>query len=800
MSATTTRSRFWAKIFGLNFAVGVVTGIPMEFQFGTNWSNFSRYSGGVIGQTLAMEGMFAFLLESAFVGALVFGEKRLGPRKHFLAAVAVAVGSWLSGYFILVTNAFMQHPVGYVVAADGTLGIGDLRAYLLNPWALVQFAHNQAAALVTGTFAVTAVGALYALRESHRDQARLYLRHGTVAGLAAAVLVAFPTGDRQAKMVARYQEPVLAAMEGRFETGPRAEITIIGQPNVKARRLDNPIKIPGMLSFLAYGTFHSDVRGLDAFPQETWPDNIELLYYAFHVMAGLGTIFIGLMGLANVQRLRGRLEVSRALLWALMLAFPFPFIANTAGWMTTELGRQPWLIYGLFRTRDGYSDIVSSGDVLFTLIGLTGLYFVLGLLYLYLVGREILHGPDPGGSVPPPPLDREPVIAGGHMVEVWFVLLCVTLVVFAVLDGWNIGAGALHLIAGKTASERREIIAAIGPHWSWHEVWLLAAGGTFLLAFPSVMATSFAGFYLALWFVLWSFILRGVSIEVGGHLQDRLWQSWWDFVFAVSSVLLAVLFGAALGNVIRGVPLDGSGKFSMSLFTDFGVRGRVGILDWYTLSVAVFTTVLLSAHGATYLRLKTTGLVHERGERLARWLWAGVLVLFPVISLETWIVRPALYQAMIERPAAWLAVAVVLAGAWALITGLRGTERASRLCRIMRGDRRPPGGRSGQCVSHDAALDPRARAFDDRLHWRCPGARARPGLDLVADRVRARGHVFHGDHAEFPRQGKAGGGHAGVLLNPCAGVACTAVTCQAYTRSATYTRVPALTSGPSGPS
>ena len=149
-----------------------------------------------------------------------------------------------------------------------------------------------------------------------------------------------------------------------------------------------------MLSFLAYGTFHSEVRGLDAFPEDTWPTNIELLYYSFHVMAGLGTMFIGLMGLANLQRLRGRLEASRLLLWALMLAFPFPFIANTAGWMTTELGRQPWLVYGLFRTQQGYSDVVSSGDVLFTLIGVMGLYAVVGLLYLYLVGREILHGPE----------------------------------------------------------------------------------------------------------------------------------------------------------------------------------------------------------------------------------------------------------------------------------------------------------------------------------------------------------------------------------------------------------------------
>jgi len=407
-------ARFWARVFGLNFAVGVVTGIPMEFQFGTNWSNFSRYAGSVVGQTLAMEGMFAFLLESAFVGALVWGEKRLGPRKHFLAAVAVALGSWLSGYFILVTNAFMQHPTGHAIAANGTLVVGSMRAYLLNEWAIVQFLHNQAAALVTGTFAVTAVGALYMLRGVHVEQARLYLRHGVIAGAAASVLVAFPTGDAQAKIVARYQGPTLAAMEGRFDTGPRADITLIGQPNVRERRLDNPIKVPGALSFLAYGTFHSDVSGLNDFPPETWPTNIELLYYAFHVMAGLGTIFIALMACACVQLARGRLERTRVLLWILMLAFPFPFIANTAGWITTELGRQPWLIYGLLRTADGFSVVVSSGDVLFTLIGLTGLYFVLGLLYLFLVGREIMHGP--GTHAAPSPYEPEAVggeVAGG---------------------------------------------------------------------------------------------------------------------------------------------------------------------------------------------------------------------------------------------------------------------------------------------------------------------------------------------------------------------------------------------------
>ena len=258
--------RFWAKIFGLNFAVGVVTGIPMEFQFGTNWAGFSRFAGGVIGQTLAMEGMFAFFLESAFVGALIWGESRLGPRYHFLAALAVALGSWISGFFILVTNAFMQHPVGYRVETGGLLGIANFIAYLSNPWALVQFAHNQMAALVTGAFVVTAVGAFYRLRGLHLTQARLYLRAGTLVALIASVLVAFPTGDQQAKMVGNHQPVTLAAMEGRFAGGTMAGVAVIGQPNVVARRLDNPIELPGALSFLAYGYFGSYVHGLDDYP------------------------------------------------------------------------------------------------------------------------------------------------------------------------------------------------------------------------------------------------------------------------------------------------------------------------------------------------------------------------------------------------------------------------------------------------------------------------------------------------------------------------------------------------------
>jgi cytochrome d ubiquinol oxidase subunit I len=388
-------ARFWIRIFALNFALGVVTGVPMEFQFGTNWAEFSRRTGGVIGQTLAMEGIFAFFLESSFLALLVFGERRLGPRLHLLAAVALFAGSWLSGYFIIATNAFMQRPTGFEMAPDGTFQLARLSEFVFNPWAIAQFLHNQMAAVVTSAFVVAAVGAFWTLRGEHGAAARVSLRTGVVAGLLASLLVAFPTGHVQGRLVADHQPVTLAAMEGRFESGPRAPLAVIGQPNVAERKLDNPIHLPAVLSWIAYGDFSAHVRGLSEFPEADWPDNIELLYYSFHIMVGLGTLFIALMSLGVLQLARGRLERTRALLWALALAFPFPYIANTAGWMTAELGRQPWLVYGLMRTAEGGSPTVHGGSTLFTTLGFAGLYLVLGVLFLFLVAREVGHGPRP---------------------------------------------------------------------------------------------------------------------------------------------------------------------------------------------------------------------------------------------------------------------------------------------------------------------------------------------------------------------------------------------------------------------
>ena len=390
-------ARFWAKIFAISFAVGVVTGIPMEFQFGTNWARFSTYAGGVIGQTLAMEGMFAFFLESSFLGLFIFGEKKLGPVAHFVTALMVFVGSWVSGYFIVATNAWMQHPVAYSIASDGSAELTSYWGLLLNPWTLWQYLHTMIGAVVTASFLMAAVGAYYLLAERQARYGRLFVRTGVLVGLVSSLLMAFPTGDFQGKNLAEHQPATLAAMEGLFRTQDGAPLVIVGQPDMEKLRLDNPIHIPRMLSFLTYQRWDAEVRGLDSFPREDWPDNIPLLYYSYHIMVGLGTLFIGLMGVSAVLLWRRRLFETRPVLWALMLALPFPIIANTFGWMTAELGRQPWLVYGLLRTVDGTSHTVSAGNGLFTLLGFAGMYFVVGVLYIFLIAKAINHGPESSG-------------------------------------------------------------------------------------------------------------------------------------------------------------------------------------------------------------------------------------------------------------------------------------------------------------------------------------------------------------------------------------------------------------------
>jgi cytochrome d ubiquinol oxidase subunit I len=395
-------SRFWARIFAVNFVLGVVTGIPMEFQFGTNWSEFSRRTGGVIGQPLAMEGVFSFFLESAFLGLLLFGEKKISRGLHWFAAFMVFVGSWISGFFIIVTDAWMQHPVAYKLLPNGVYEVTSFWGLLLNPWAWIQYAHNMSGAVITGAFVVASTGALYLLQDRYTEFGRVYVKVGVIAGVISCITQIFPTGDLHGKYMAKHQPIAVAGMEGLFHSEAGAPMVLMGQPDIENQTIDNPLVVNKVLSFLIYGTTKAEVKGLDQFPKEDWPGALPLLFYSYHIMAGLGTYFVALMAMAAFLMWRGTLYATRWILWPMMLSFPLPYIANTAGWMTAELGRQPWLVYGLLRTSEGYSKHVGAGTSLFTLLGFLGMYTVLSILWVVMVYTAIQKGP------------KAPLVDAGH--------------------------------------------------------------------------------------------------------------------------------------------------------------------------------------------------------------------------------------------------------------------------------------------------------------------------------------------------------------------------------------------------
>jgi cytochrome d ubiquinol oxidase subunit I len=384
-------ARFWARIFAITFAAGVVTGIPMEFQFGTNWARFAKYAGPVVGQTLFMEGVFAFFAESSLLGVFLFAESRISPRAHWLAAVGVAFGAVLSGYFIVATNAWMQHPVAYQPAGDH-VELTSLWGLLSNPYVRWQYPHVISGALVTGAMVMAGVGAFYLLARRDEESGRLFVRVGVVSGVLFAMLSLFPTGAFHGENITRFQPAKMATMEGLFKTQEGAPLAIIGMPDRDRQELMDPIYVPGVLSYLAYGNFSATVTGLNDIPADLHPP-IEIVYYAYHIMVGLGTIFIAVMSAAAFLLWRGKLYTHRGMLWALMLAMPFPYIANEAGWVVAEVGRQPWVVYGLQRVAHAASGNVTAGMTYFTLLGFMGLYLVLGVLYLLLFARIVMHGP-----------------------------------------------------------------------------------------------------------------------------------------------------------------------------------------------------------------------------------------------------------------------------------------------------------------------------------------------------------------------------------------------------------------------
>lgn len=386
-------AQFWARLFAINFAAGVVTGIPMEFQFGTNWAAFSNFAGGIVGQTLAMEGIFAFFLESGFLGVFLFGAGRISPVLHWLSALLLGFGAWLSGFFITATDAWMQHPVGYTVR-HGRAVLTNFWALLGNTFAWWQYVHVINGALVAGCIGMAAVGAFYLLAEREQDDevARLFVATGVVGAAIFSITQVFPTGDENARNVIQYQPAKQAAYEGLFTSSYYAPLAILGFPSIEQHKLLDPVEVPGLLSFLSYGETHKKVPGLSAFKSSQLPP-VQITYYAYHIMVGLGTLFVGVYLLGLLLLLWGRrIYRQRWFLWIIMLMLPAPWLANLFGWTVTEVGRQPWIVWGVMRTSSGYSPTVVAGESIFTTLVFSGMYLLLGVLFIFLMGKQVNLG------------------------------------------------------------------------------------------------------------------------------------------------------------------------------------------------------------------------------------------------------------------------------------------------------------------------------------------------------------------------------------------------------------------------
>jgi cytochrome d ubiquinol oxidase subunit I len=389
---------FWLKIFAVSFGMGVVSGIVMAFQFGTNWSVLAERTGAIQGPLLGYEAFTAFLLEATFFGVLLLGRDRVSPAFYFFACCMVSIGTMLSSFWILANNSWMQVPVGYIVEA-GRIIPGAWQDILFGEVMLVRWIHMLLAAFLTTGMCIIATGAWYALRRVHPAEARVMLHWG-LGFVAVVVPVQIAFGHFAGDIVHRYQPAKFAAIEARWQTEQPAAEVIIGLPDPDQERNRYALVIPRLGSFIASGTWDSEEIGLTAFPKEDRPP-VLIPFFAFRIMVGMALIMLAIAWTGNWLRWHGRLETSRWFLWPAFLAFPTGFIAVLTGWFTAEVGRQPWVVYGLLRTRDAVTPTISSADVLLTLAAYVTVYAVIfsfGSLYIY---RLLRAGPT--GEAPAPP-------------------------------------------------------------------------------------------------------------------------------------------------------------------------------------------------------------------------------------------------------------------------------------------------------------------------------------------------------------------------------------------------------------
>jgi cytochrome d ubiquinol oxidase subunit I len=393
-----TMARFWTRIFAVNFAMGVASGIVMEFEFGTNWAAYSRFVGDVFGSALAAEGLFAFFLESGFLAILVFGWDRVSPKMHFFSTLMVSLGSIFSSVWIIIANSWQQTPAGYQIV-NGPNGpraeIIDFWQMVFNPSSVDRLIHTLLGAFVLGAFFVMSISAYYVLKQRHMEAATRSFKIALAFGLISSLAIPI-SGHSNANMVATHQPAKLAAFEGHFHTGDGATgLYVIGWPDESTQTVRFGVPIPGMLSLLVHGDLKTPVTGLDAFAPEDRPP-VWLPFMTYHLMVGLGFLFIGLTLIAAFFWWRGTLFEQRWLMSAFVPAVVAPYIANQAGWVSAEVGRQPWVVYGHLRTADGLSEAVAAEHVLISIIMFGLIYLMLFIVWVWVLNSKIQHGPDDG--------------------------------------------------------------------------------------------------------------------------------------------------------------------------------------------------------------------------------------------------------------------------------------------------------------------------------------------------------------------------------------------------------------------
>ncbi|MFC1585144.1 cytochrome ubiquinol oxidase subunit I [Fibrobacterota bacterium] len=385
--------RFLGKILALTFVMGVATGIVMEFQFGTNWSRYSEFVGDIFGAPLAAEGIFAFFLESSFMGLYIFGRNRVSKAVHVFSIFMVAVGATISAFWILVANSWQQTPAGYVVQ-NGRAELASFFEAVFNPSTLPRFFHTMDACLISGAFFVAGIAAYHLLINKETEIAKKALKLAVIFGFIASIAELFPFGDIHAKQVARTQPAKFAAMEGHFDTRNQAPMVVFGFPAGDPMELKFGIKVPLMLNLLAFGDLTTPVTGLNDFPENERPP-VLVTFLSFHSMVALGGFFILVMSWAAFSLYRNTLYSNRKLLLLLVVSIPLPVIATELGWIAAEVGRQPWIVQDLLRTSVAYSPTVSSAEIIFSIVLFSLIYLLLGALYLFLLIKEIKHGPQP---------------------------------------------------------------------------------------------------------------------------------------------------------------------------------------------------------------------------------------------------------------------------------------------------------------------------------------------------------------------------------------------------------------------